>query len=301
MKSKKPKKPIWYRFLRWLILWTVLPIILFYAVIAIWHPEQNAISSAFRKIETDTGIKITYSNVRITATGGIEFSDMVIRRPPDFIFHSKKLVFTVSIAPLVRGRVGLKANGTAYSGKFTVLFDAPILNKGNPVNIQPEWDHLNLGEMKKDFNQISLDKGLTSGNADLLLKPEDPKYLRGTSEIKLTDISILLPEQAGGMLGFSEISNIDGKLQFHDNETRLTEVWSQIPEVGSLRLTGTITRIEDSTISMLDLELRVYFHKKDEPIDKKKYLPITITGPSVKPEIKFLGSTINLDELKKLF
>ncbi|MBN1552341.1 hypothetical protein JW979_12785 [bacterium] len=304
----KPKKPFWYRVIRWTIIWVLLPLVLFYGVIAIWHPEQTYLDKLFNRIENDTGIRITCKEITVTTTFGLMLKNLTVDQVremtyqvknqnitvnPRRLFTADSLELSVSWRSLVRAKAGLYYRIACYGGVINGRVETVPFSKTAPMKLAPEWRDISLEKMRQDITDLPLDRGVSYGKADLVFDPENPEDLNGSATITVDNFAFRLPEKIEGALAVDDIEKITGNLVFEGRKYILKEVWARSLN-GSIRLTGLVYRESDPNKSRLDIEVRVYPHKPGEEPKENEYLPLIMKGTVSNPQLEFMGMPLDL-------
>ena len=310
MKETRPRKSLSYRFFRWIVLWVILPLVLFYVVVGIWHPEDAALRKAFAKVEQETGIRIEYSSINITPLGFLEFDDLKINQvkeknweinnnkitfKPQRLFSATKTTISVAWTVILSGKIGLSYNVQCYGGEAKGVIRAPILQPEAPLHILINWADLDFHKIGQDFPNLQLTQGTSSGNGELDLSPGQQFGETGFLNIEMANLSYRLPEKIAGVTSMSNIQRANGKLRFDHRVMFIEDLWAR-SDFGSLQVNGKIIRDLQPEKTMLDLNVRMYTHELDQEPKENEYIPITLKGTAASPQIEFLGMPLNMNK-----
>lgn len=299
------------RSIRWIFIWVLLPVILIHLAILIFQPEQKMMDQLFSRIERDTGVRITYKEIHITAGFSMAFSGLVVEQPkarewkvdsqtvtlePQRYFTAETLVVGIAYQPLLKGKVGLTFNADVYQGKVEGLIETAITNAFRktpaPLAIRPDWTGISMAELARDIEGLEYNRGIASGNAELYLDPMVQYGLSGHIFLKVDETDYTMPERVGGALNISLISSCSADVNLAGPEITLKEVWA-LGDFGSVLITGTIHREEKMDNSQLNLDVKIYPHEPDKELDPKQYIPVTIKGTVDKPQALFMGIDVS--------
>ncbi len=310
-KPSPPKKSRLHRTVRWIFIWIILPAILIHLALLIFQPEQKMMERLFKRIETETGVRISYKDLHVTPGFALAFSGLVVDQPksrewnvdaqaitiqPQRYFSADTLVVGIAYQPLLKGKIGLTFSGDAYQGKIKGLVQSDVVNAFRktpaPLSLQPEWTGINVSDLARDIDGLDYDRGIASGHANLYLDPSITDGLSGTIILKVDEADYAMPERVGGAINIAVVSAFSADLNLKGSEINLKEVWAR-GDFGSVLVTGSIYREDIMDNSLLNLDVKIYPHEPGKKIDPKQYIPVSITGTAGKPQVLFMGIDVS--------
>ena len=306
MTTDKKKRSLLYRFIRWNLIWVVLPLVIVYTALWIWHPEDTLLQHQLQKLEEDTGIRIAYDEISVTPTFGLLFKNFIVEqleqrleRPSGLVttipsrrfFTADRFMFRVAFRPLLHGQAGIFIGGNAYNGTFTTQLIMSILNTKDPVRLMPKWQGIDLEALRRDYPDMQQIKGIAQGHAQLDWYPENAGSAKGPVHLMITDVAYTLPEQVSGALDLQFISKVVADFTLNGPSITVEKVWLY-GDTGSIFISGTIYRDYNPENSILDLSARIHSHALGELPNEEEYIPVTIKGTAGDPRIEFMGISL---------
>lgn len=305
-----------YRIFRKLLLWTIIPYILLQIGLWFFHPEDDLISRIVDRIYEESGVLIEYTDVSLTRTFGIEFTNLRLKQTGDrtivisgqsiafkaaHLFAAESFTIRVNLSSLLHLKAGLHFNSSLYGGSASGVLEAPFSRKGN-LTVKAIWKNIDLAQVTKEFPISSVTSGQLSGDTELEFNPDlGNSGFQGPLNFDVRGMAMALPQNVGDLMNFHDMNSITGVIHADFDIVQIKEIILK-GSTGTMKVTGLMQPNPIPENTYLDLNIKLYAHKPDEPLNENQYLPVTIKGLSGKPTIDFLGISLYQDgELKTPF
>jgi len=304
---KSPVKTIF----RWIFFWFLLPLVLFYSVIWIFHPEDKLMLRLNTALETQAGIRIDYAGITISPLGAITIKSITVEQVHDqkhnidgqeFVvkkrryFTGDELTIKVAWRQLFYRKAALHLTGLAYGGNFEGDLKVIMQKEVAPFDISGKWNGIRLEDLADDYPKLYIRKGLCSGTIDFLMDQTRVFKYKGPATLIIEDTEIQALAKADQSFDLPAFTKITGSFNFNYDELKIMETWCYASDM-TVKISGTIYQRLPVKNSWLDLSLNLYLTGDSDNLKKDQYLPLKIKGPAKDPSIDFLGS--NLADLQK--
>jgi len=293
------------KLVRWSFFWIILPLMLFYAAIAVFHPEDRLLAHLQSELKQQAGIVLSYENATISPWGSIVLENLSVSQlPGDNVtinnqtvtltarryVTADQLVIRLAWKPFLDGKAGLVFNGHAYGGSFEGILMARIQKETAPFEIRGAWRDVDLSRVACDYPSLLINRGICRGSADLLMDQTRTFQYKGPLELFIDNARYRPETHYEGDLDIPEIHRIRAEIEMNYKEIRIHDVWGFGPDT-SIQVTGMIYQRLPVRNTWLELDIKLYMTGEDT-LKKDEYFPLKIVGPARDPDVTFLGRSL---------
>ncbi|MBN1880176.1 type II secretion system protein GspN [bacterium] len=290
---------------RKIISWIVLPIIFFYLLMWIFNPAEYLVRHLTGQIEERTGIAIKYSDVQMNLMGSITLKQLTVQQTPDTTMGqspqdtSDRKTFlsadylSIRIAPtrLFEGISSLQFSGKAYDGTFSGSLESPIRKENAVLNVNLQWDAINLSLLSVDYRSLYLKTGISSGTARLKSDFSRTFSYEGPIDLIVEKTYLDFPQNMVSGFDIPEFNSLSARCTLNYDQIQFDDVRLNSPDT-ILRILGRIQQKIPADYSKLDLDVRIHLISDTQPFSEDMYIPVTVRGTANDPEILFLGRDV---------
>lgn len=286
--------------------WIILPLVFFYLLIWLVQPDRYLVDRIVGEVRSKTGVDIGYSDVKMGPTGRITIENLSVRKDtqqeehaqasgaetePRSWFSCETMTIRLNLKGLLQRKNSLRFSGKAYNGFFSGSVEAPMRRVNTGMDIDLEWDSVNMANLADDHPNLKVQTGLCSGKADLHADLTRTFSFSGPVDLSIRDTKLAAPGSFKTEFDLPDFNSITAKLTLHYADIHLDEV-KLISTDTIARIMGWIHQKLPAEDTVLDLEVRLHLISENQPFNEEMYIPLTISGSAADPEVSFLGRNI---------